>query len=170
MSLYYIYNSTNGIKFYSQQGQGFHVDPQDHSFQRDPEVPQVRFCQQVPLLQPLPVIKIKHISNDFLFMRKSNMTATLSSNLIIKAHLKVTLFNILQRFLPSKRQTGRIRGFVSSTLIKCYQSRSIVFEREQQVFMYWSFRDVISTGMTGGGRGGGGIKFFWQPIRPGVDT
>lgn len=48
-------------KIYSQQGQGFHVDPQDQPFQGDPEVQQVQFSQQVPLLQLLPV-KQKNIS------------------------------------------------------------------------------------------------------------
>ena len=40
---------------YSQQGQGFHAVPQDQTFQQAPEVQQVQFCQQAPLLQLLPV-------------------------------------------------------------------------------------------------------------------
>lgn len=39
---------------YSQQDQGFHAVPQDQPFQRAPEVPQVQFSQQAPLLQLLP--------------------------------------------------------------------------------------------------------------------
>lgn len=40
---------------YSQQAQGFHAVPQDQTFRRVPEVPQVQFSQQAPLLQLLPV-------------------------------------------------------------------------------------------------------------------
>lgn len=52
-----LYTVTNS---YSQQGQGFHADPQHQVFQGAPEVPQVQFCQQVPLLQLLPVKNKSH--------------------------------------------------------------------------------------------------------------
>lgn len=42
-------------KIHSQQGQGFHEDPQHQTFQGDLGVPQVQFSQQVLLLQLLPV-------------------------------------------------------------------------------------------------------------------
>ncbi len=41
-------------KMYSQQGQGFHAVPRDQTFQQAPEVPQVQFSQQAPLLQLHP--------------------------------------------------------------------------------------------------------------------
>lgn len=47
---------------YSQQGQGFHAVPQDQTFQKAPEVPQVQFSQQAPLLQLLPVEHYNHYS------------------------------------------------------------------------------------------------------------